>query len=55
MKEQKRLRNWTEREEKVLDIMTEMSEYVLNNVTFEEERRKLIEYINKVMKKIMYK
>lgn len=55
MKEQKRLRNWTEREEKVLDILTEASNYIINNVTFKEERRNLLEFMNKAMKKIMYK
>lgn len=48
------MKKLTKREETTLDYLVEMADYVMEQVTFQEERNNLLNMINKIMKNIMY-
>lgn len=48
------MKKLTKREETTLDYLIEMADYVMEQVTFQEERNNLLNMINKIMKNIMY-
>lgn len=48
------MKKLTKREETTLDYLIEMTDYVMEQVTFQEERNNLLNMINKIMKNIMY-